>query len=134
MSQRARIWAARLLGLSLLGLGGASAADAVTTAWSGIVLSVDQAAGRIVVGDMGPMLKNGKSEIARRSVQTTPSTTFVRVKRGAGAVPSGWIGDYTETNLAAPDVKPGEWVTVVVEREKQRLTALKVTVVDMSEP
>lgn len=134
MSKRGRIWAGGLLSLQLLALAGPGRAEAVTTIYSGIVLSVDQAAGKIVLGDMGPMLQNGKSEIVRRSIQVTPSTVFVRVKRAAGAAPSGWVGDYVETKVPAMDIKPGDWLTVAVEGEKQRWTAVKLTVVDTSEP
>ncbi len=134
MTKQRTIWTALVAGLNLLVLGGAGGAEAVATNYSGVVLSVDQAVGKIIVGDMGPVLKSGKSEIARRSIQVKPSTAFVRVKRTAGAAPNGWLGDYVETELPAADVKPGQWVTVAVEGGTERLTAVKVTVVDTSEP
>lgn len=134
MNTLRRFWAVGLLALSAVMPGGAAGAEAAATTYSGIVLIVDQATGTIVLGDAGPRLKNGKSEITRRSFQVTPSTTFVRVKRTAGAAPTGCTGDYVETKLAAADIKPGEWVTVAVEGGKQRRTAVKVTVVGTSEP
>ena len=133
MSLRVRGSTLWLLSLGLIAAPGAGQAAVAATRYSGVVLSVDQAAGRIVLGDMGPVLKNGKSEIARRSIQVMPSTAVVRVKRAAGVAPSGWIGDYVEDKLAATDIKPGDWVTASVESDKQRLTAVKVTVVDTSE-
>jgi hypothetical protein len=132
MSARGRIWGG-LVGVSLLALS-VVRADAATTGYSGVVLSVDQSAGKIVVGDMGPRLKSGKSEIAKRIVHVTPSTAYVLVKRTAGAAPGGWVGGYVETSLTGTDVKPGEWVTVSIEGDTQRRTAVKVTVVDTSEP
>lgn len=134
MTKQRRMWTALVAGLSLLVLGGAGGAEAVAARYSGVVLSVDRASGKIVVGDMGPVLKSGKSEIARRSIQVKPSTAFARVKRAAGVAPSGWLGDYVEAELPAADVKPGQWVTVAVEGGTQRQAAVKVTVVDMSEP
>jgi hypothetical protein len=134
VTRQRRIWVALVAGLNLLVLDGAGRAEADATSYSGVVLSVDQAAGTIVVGDMGPVLKSGRSEIARRSIQVKPSTAFVRVKRAPSVAPSGWHGDYVATDLAAADVKPGQWVTVAVEGGTQRLTAVKVTVVDTSEP
>lgn len=134
MTKQRRIGAALVAGLNLLVLAGAGRAEADATSYSGVVLSVDQAAGKIVVADMGPVLKSGRSEIARRSIQVKPSTAFVRVKRAASVAPSGWLGDYVAAELAAADVKPGQWVTVAVEGGTQRLTAVKVTVVDTSEP
>jgi len=132
MSKRIRISMSWLLSLGLIAAAGIGHAAMAATSYSGVVLSVDQAAGRIVVGDMGPVLKNGKSEIARRNIQVMPSATVVRVKRAAGVAPSGWVGDYVEAKLAATDIKPGDWVTVSVESDKPRLTAIKITVVDTS--
>jgi hypothetical protein len=108
--------------------------EAATTRHSGVIMTLDKTAGAIVVGDMGPRLKGGESKLAPRTVRVTPSTEFVRVKRQSGAAPSGWVGDYAETKLAAWDVKPGEWVTIVDEGEPHHLTAVKITVVDTSEP
>jgi hypothetical protein len=133
MSKRVRLAMSWLLSLGLIAATGVGQAAMAATSYSGVVLSIDQAAGRIVVGDMGPVLKNGQSEIARRRILVMPSATVVRVKRAAGVAPSGWIGDYVEDKLAATDIKPGDWVTVSVESDKQRLTATKVTVVDTSE-
>ena len=133
MSRRVRGSTLWLLSLGLIAAAGAGHAAVAATSYSGVVLSVDQGAGRIVVGDMGPVLKNGKSEIARRSIQVMPSATVVRVRRAAAAAPSGWVGDFVEDKLAATDIKPGDWVTVSVESDTQRLTAVKITVVDTSE-
>lgn len=118
--------------VSLVFLAGLGWADAATARHSGVVMTVNQAAGTVVVGDMGPRLKNGDSKMAPRTVRVTPSTDFVRVKREPGAAPSGWVGDYTETKLAAWTVKPGDWVTITTEGE--HLTAVKIIVVDTSEP
>lgn len=132
MDRRLRISTLALLTAGSIAAGSGQAAGAATS-YSGVVLGVDWGAGRIVVGDMGPMLKGGKSEIARRSIQVTPSARVVRVKRASGVAPSGWFGDYVETGLAATDIKPGDWVTVSVRRDDQHVTAVKVTVVDTSE-
>jgi len=128
-----KILTAGLVGLGLLALIGVDRAGAASARYSGVVLSVDHATGTIVVGVMGPKLENGKSEMARRRVQVTPSTSYVLVKRAAGVAPSGWLGDYVETSLTAADIKPGEWVTVSIDGDPRRPTAVKITVVDMSE-
>ncbi len=67
-------------------------------------------------------------------VQVKPFTAFVRVTRAAGVAPSGWLGDYVEAVVSAADVKPGQWVTVAVEGGTRGLTAVKVIVLDTSEP
>jgi len=134
MNTHGKSLAGWLLGLSLLVLVAPGRAEPTTGVRSGLVMAVDRAAGTIVMGDMGPRLKSGESQVTRSTIRVTPSTEFVRLKRAAGVAPSGWIGDYVETRLAAWDVKPGDWVTIALEQDKQRATATKITVVDTSEP
>ena len=94
---------------------------------------MDNAAGTIVVGDMGPKLPSGESKVTRYTMRVTPSTEVIRVNRAAGTAPSWWFGDYVETKLSASDVKPGDWVTATAEADKQSLTAVKIVVVDTTE-
>ena len=84
--------------------------------YSGTVLSVDRSAGVIVVGDMGPWrIKDGVTQVDRRTIEVTPSTEFVSVRRASGPAPSGWVGDFVESVLPGWQVKPGDWVTVIVK-------------------
>ena len=124
----------RCLIVSLVTLAAPGRADAATVRHAGEVVAVDKAAGTIVVGDMGPMLPSGESKVTRYTMRVTPSTEVIRVNRAAGTAPSGWFGDYVETKLSASDVKPGDWVTATAEADKQRLTAVKIVVVDTTEP
>jgi len=96
------------------------------------VVSVEKAA--FVMGDMGPLLQSGRSEITRYTIEATPATEFVHVKRASGVAPSGWFGDWVETRLPPMEVKPGDFVAVTTEGQGRRLKAVKVTVVDTSEP
>jgi hypothetical protein len=123
-----------LAGLALLALAVALPAEAATVTRSGTVVSVDAAAGRVVIGDMGPRLKDGKSKITRRTIRLTPSTEFLLVKRATGVAPGGWNGGYVETRISAADVKPGAWVTVSGEPGPRGMTAAKVEVADPSGP
>lgn len=128
-------WAvASVVILSFIALPSLGRAEAVRARHAGVVVAVDKAAGTIVVGDMGPMLPGGESKIAQYTMAVTPSTEFVRVKRAAGAAPSGWLNDYVETALPAWDVKPGDWVAAIAEKDNQRLKATKIMVVDTTEP
>jgi hypothetical protein len=91
-------------------------------------------AGKIVMGDMGPKFKSGKTEMARRGASTShcrPRTRSSSARRGVA--PSGWIRDYVERSLSASEIKPGEWVAVSIEGHGQRRAAAKITVVDTSE-
>jgi hypothetical protein len=124
--------AALFLVVSLAWLTASGSADAAARR-AGLVMSVDKAAGTIVLGEMGPRLPSGESKVTPQTIRVTPSTEFVRVKRAADTAPSGWIGDYVESKLPAWDVQPGDWVTATVEGGGARPTAVKVTVVDMAE-
>lgn len=132
MGRRGRIWGAGL-SVALLASTTAGWAASDRVGYAGDVLAVDRSAGRIVVGDMGPLLGNGNSEVTRRSIQVTPATEFVMVTRATGVAPSGWAGDYLETRLPAWDVKPGDFVSVTVKPDPSGPEAVKVTVVDARE-
>jgi len=123
-----------LLIASLLSAVVSATAHAATARHAGVVVSVDQTAGAIVVGDVGPKLPSGESKTTNRTLRVTPATEVVRVKRSAGVAPSGWFRDYVETRLSALDVKPGDWVAVTAEVDKRGLTATRVVVVDTAEP
>jgi hypothetical protein len=125
--------AGSLVVLSILAVATPGLARAPAT-HAGLVVSVDKAGGTFVMGDMGPLLPSGKSEVTRYTIQATAATEFVRVKRASGVAPSGWFGDWVETKLPALDVKPGDFVAVVTDGKGQRLKAVEVTVVDTSEP
>jgi hypothetical protein len=117
------------VGLAFLGIAAAGWAAPESPGVAGEVLAVDRATGRIVVGDTGPRLPSGDSEVLRRSIRVTPATEFVVVSRAVGAAPTGWTGDYVERSLAPWDVKPGEFVSVSIREGDAGPQALKVTVV-----
>ncbi len=97
--------------------------------YSGTVLSMDRSAGVIVVGDMGPWrIKDGVTQVDRRAIDVTPSTEFVSVRRASGPAPSGWVRDFVESVLPGWQVKPGDWVTVIVKPGDKRPTAVRIHV------
>jgi len=118
------------IGLAFLGIAVAGWAAPGSPGVAGQVLAVDRAAGRIVVGDTGPRLPSGDSEVMRRSIRVTPATEFVEVSRAVGAAPTGWTGDYVERALAPWNVRPGEFVSVSIREGGGGPEALKVTVVE----
>ena len=99
--------------------------------YSGTVVAVDRAAGAIVVEGMGPWrVMDGATQVERRTINVTPTTELVRVKRASGVAPSGWMGDFVESAPAEWQMKPGDWVTVTLAPDAPRPTAIRVTVGD----
>jgi hypothetical protein len=133
MTTRGRVsaWVFGVVSLASVSVGWTAPA---TIHFAGNVLAIDASKGNIVIGDMGPLLDDGRSEITRRSIRVTSSTEFTRVARIDGVAPSGWIGDYVATKLPRWDVKPGDFVTVTVGPERGGPQALEITIVDTSAP
>jgi hypothetical protein len=121
-----------VLGLALLGSASVGWSEPSTVGYAGNVLAVDPASGSIVVGDMGPLLADGHSDITRRSIRVTPSTELAKVVRAPGIAPSGWIGDYVARDMAPSELKLGDFVAVTATHENDSPQALKITVVEIS--
>jgi hypothetical protein len=97
---------------------------------SGTVQTLNKDAGTIVLGEIGPWrVKEGVTEVTERTIIVTKATEFSQARRAAGAGPGGWIGEFVEVKLTPWEVRKGDFVTVEVSQEGERLTALKVTVV-----
>jgi len=117
--------------LALVALSASGSPAAVEVRYAGTLVAVDMAAGTLVVEDVGPVSDTGKSPITRHRIQVGPSTQFTLVKRTTDVGPTGWVGEYVETPLAASGVKDGDYAVVITDRGKR---ALKITVVDAREP
>ena len=75
MNKRDRIWITVVIGLVVATIPGRSGAEGGK--YSGTVIGVDQAAGTIVVEGMGPwQMKNGVTQVQRRTIAITPSTDW----------------------------------------------------------
>ena len=132
MTTCGRVFGAWVFGLVFLASASVGWSAPETIHVAGNVLAVDASLGKIVVGDVGPLLADGQSEVTRRSIRVTTFTEFTRVTRADGVAPSGWIGDYVATRLPRWGVKPGDFVAVTVRPERSGSEALEITVVDTS--
>jgi hypothetical protein len=111
-----------------------SSGDVGEARYSGTVVAVDRAAGTIVVEGMGPWrVKDGVTQLERRTIVVAPSTELMRLKRATGVAPSGFPGDFVESALPEWQVKPGDWVTVAVKVVGTRMTAVRIDVADPGE-
>jgi hypothetical protein len=97
--------------------------------YSGTIIDVDKGAGLLIVGEVGPWrVKNGQTEITKRTLAIAPSARFVAARRSQGPGPTGWPGEFVEVPLEPWAVREGNFVTVHVERSEKGPTAVKVTV------
>jgi len=102
--------------------------------YSGTVVAVDGTAGAVVVEGMGRWrIKEGVTQVERRTIGVTSACEFVSVKRASGPAPSGWVGDFVESGLPGWQVKPGDWITAIVKADGKRATAIRIYVWEPSE-
>ena len=100
---------------------------------SGTVTSIDLANGILVVTEMGPWtITNGETVMTRRTFALTARTEFARVSRSDSPAPTGWTGDFVEAPAALDQLRPGDFVTVEVQRDGARLIARRVTLVELT--
>ncbi len=78
-------------------------------------------------------VKDGVTQLERRTIVIVPSTELMRLKRATGVAPSGWPGDFVESAFPEWQVKPGDWVTVAVKPDGTRMTAIRIDVADPGE-
>lgn len=135
MIHRWRGWSAWALALTLAGSVGTGRAEEARTYHSGTVEAFDKTAGSLVVGEVGPWrVREGKTEVTRRTIRVTASTEWVRLSRAEGAGPLGWIGEGVEASMPPWEVKAGDIVTVEVRREGRRFVATKIGVATPDQP
>ena len=94
------------------------------TKHSGRIVAVGPHAATIEVEELGALGRQ-----FRRVIELRPDTKIARVARSTEAAPGRWPGGFTETPLAATDLKAGEFATVTTDRHDGRLAALEITVV-----
>jgi hypothetical protein len=104
--------------------------DAATVKHSGRVVTIG--ADAIVVEEVGPWrVKDGVTQITRRTIALTPSTKvnlFMRVN-----VPGEFAGNFIEVALDLADLSVGDFVTCECVQDKGRLVATTVTVAELAE-
>jgi hypothetical protein len=100
---------------------------------SGAVVSIEPGAARLVLDEVGPWrVRDGVTQLTRRTIELTKATTYVTSRRVKGAA-SGFAGDFVEREIAAADIRAGSFVTIECEHRGPRMIALKVILVE-SEP
>jgi len=124
-------WRALLLSLAMLCLAMPGSAQAAAR-HVGSVVAVDQATGTIVIEELGPWrVTGGQTVVAHFTAKADASTAWARARRASGAGPSGWLREFVVAPQGAWDVKPGDYVTIEVNRAGKSWMALRVTVSEL---
>ncbi len=116
-------WLPLLLLAAWLPLATADAEERV----SGTVLSVDRAAGVLVVEELTASAGPTPTP-AQRRFTLAPNATVSLVRR-APDTPAGWPYGYAATPLSVEDLRPGDFVTVTFVRDGDRRLAQQISVV-----
>jgi hypothetical protein len=113
-----------------LGFVGAARADEVVK-HSGSIVAVDEAAGTIVLGEIGPwQVRDGETVVTYLEIAVTPATAFAIVSR-AEEETEGFLGEFVETPIEPWALYETDYVTIDCLHEGRRLVALKITVTDV---
>lgn len=135
MNQRTAARVVAVVAVILAGLVVPGPAQEGERRYSGIVLAVDRSTSTVVIEGMGPwQVREGVTQLDRRTILVAPSAEFVRAARAAGAAPSGWSGDWVETRLPAWQLRAGDWVTVTLAAGAGRPTAVRLLISEPSGP
>jgi hypothetical protein len=116
------------IALALACLSLFSAADAAPR-YSGTIVAVDPAGSSITLTELGAGVPGGRNEVIPRVIGLSPGTTLLLATRAADGEETGWRGGYTESPIAATDLKPGDFATVEAETRDGKLVAISVVVV-----
>jgi hypothetical protein len=101
---------------------------------SGTIVAIDDAAGTILLAEIGPWkVRGGKTVMTYRTITVTPDTEFSIVGREYATI-EGWPGEFLEGVLPPGAVYVDDYVTVDCVHKGARQIALKVTVTEVGEP
>jgi hypothetical protein len=101
---------------------------------SGSVVAIDEAAGTLVLAEIGPWtVRDGKTVITYRTITMTPETRFAIVGRDYATI-DGWPGEFLEGTLPAGGIYVDDYVTVDCVHVGTQQIALKITVTEVAEP
>jgi hypothetical protein len=95
---------------------------------SGQVVSVDAAAGAIVLEELTASKSEAPASM-KRTVVLSPRAQVQILTRSEGAERSAWPGGFTASAVSLADIRPGDFVTAVGQERSGRLEATAVELV-----
>ena len=120
-----------LAALALVLAWPALAAGQATSRHSGILVALDASTGKLVLDEVGPSRpQDARPAVRRLRMRLTPVTRFVLASRQHEA---RFPGGFTETELTAADLVPGDYITVECQPQNGRLIVLLVTAAELEE-
>jgi len=97
--------------------------------YSGTIVAVDLAGSSITLNELGAAGPGGRNQEIPRVIGLAPGTKLLLAVRAADSEDAEWRGGYTESPIAATDLKPGDFATVEAETRDGKLVAISVVVV-----
>jgi hypothetical protein len=102
---------------------------------SGIIIALDRKAGVLVLSEIGPWRRSQKTAAIGKRIALILETECVGVARVSGRGPTAWwLGEWVSAPVSPWAIKPGDFVTVEVERDRGRVVALKVMIPQIGGP
>jgi len=120
------------VGVLVLGFALPARGEVAPSRLSGSVVAVDRGKGAVTIEEIAPWrVKDGRTVITRVTVEMQEPTVWTRARRADGAGPSGWKDEFIEVPQRAWDLKPGDYVTVELQRAGKRRVAGRLTVSEL---
>ncbi len=111
------------LALSIVLLWACPSISAAEERHSGAVVSIDRAAGTLVMTE----LTASRSEapvMVKRTIKLTPDSQIMLLQRSQeDATTSGWPGGFVASPVTADDLRPGDFITVMGRGSSGRMEA-----------
>ena len=97
---------------------------------SGTVVAVDVRAATVTIEELGAApTPTATPEPRAHTIQFAPATAIRLLQRQPGVTESGWSGGFAATPMAARDLRPGDFATVLLDRRDARPTAASIDVI-----
>ena len=114
----------------VLGLSGPARADNDTMRLSGTVVAVDVEAATVTIEEIGAAPTPTATAGPRaHTIQLAPATAIRLLQRQPGRAENGWSGGFAVTPMAARDLRPGDFATVLLDRRDARPAASSIDVI-----
>jgi hypothetical protein len=112
-----------------LGPMGPAMAGDDTMRFSGTVVAIDAPGATVTIEELGAAPTPTSTPAPRtHTIQLAPATAIRLLQRQPGA-DSGWSGGFAATPMAASDLRPGDFATVLLDRRDARTVASSIDVI-----